>query len=78
MALKNFIIMENWVGREVAGMKIAFFAIFDPTWTYMLAPKGPNMEFHKQSFNFQSLWKIEAILLSSMWLKDWLTKVKTS
>ena len=40
--------------------------------------KGPNMEFLKQNFNFQSLIKTEAILLPSMWLKDWLTKVKTS
>ena len=39
MALKNFFIRENWVGSEVAGMKIAFFAIFDPTWTYILVPK---------------------------------------
>ena len=59
-------------------MKIAFFAIFDPTWTHILAPKGLNMEFFRQNFNFQSLRKTEAILLPSMWLKDWLTKVKTS
>ena len=26
-------------------MKIAFFAIFDLTWTHFLAPKGPTMEF---------------------------------
>ena len=39
MVLKNFFFMENWVGSEVAGMKIAFFAIFDPTWTHILAPK---------------------------------------
>ena len=31
MAVKNFIFRENWVGSEVAGMKIAIFAIFDPT-----------------------------------------------
>ena len=42
MALKNFFIRENWVGSEVAGMKIAFFAIFDPTWTYILVPKRPK------------------------------------
>ena len=34
MALKNFAFRENWVVSEVAGMKIAFFAIFDPTWTH--------------------------------------------
>ena len=27
MALKNFYFRENWVGSEVAGMKIAIFAI---------------------------------------------------
>ena len=51
---------------------------FDPTWTHILAPKDPNMEFHKQNFNFQSLRNTEAILLPIMWLKDWLAKVKTS
>ena len=40
--------------------------------------KSLNMEFIKQNFTFQSLIKTEAILLPSMWLKDWLTKVKTS
>ena len=29
----------------MAGMKIAFLAIFDLTWTHFLAPKGPTMEF---------------------------------
>ena len=65
---------ENWVVNEVAGRKIAFSIIFDPTWTHILASKGPNMEFLKQNFNFQSLRKTEAILLPGMWLKDWLTK----
>ena len=41
-------------------------------------PKDPDMEFLKQTFNFQSIIKTEAIILSSMWLKDWLTKVKSS
>ena len=41
MALKNFF-RENWVWSKEAGMKIAFFfAIFDPTWTHILAPKVP-------------------------------------
>ena len=69
MALKNFVFRENWVVREVAGIKIAFSAIFDPTWTHILAPKGANMEFLKQSFNFQSPRETEAILLPNMWLK---------
>ena len=42
MALKNFSFRENWVGIEVAGMKIAFFAIFDPTWAHILASKRPK------------------------------------
>ena len=66
MALKNFVFMENWVGSEVAGLKIASFAIFDSNQTDILDPKGPNMEFLKQNFNFQSLRKTEAILLPSM------------
>ena len=44
-------------------MKIAFFLIFDLILTQILAPKGLNMEFLKQNFNFQSLRrKKEAIL----------------
>ena len=66
MALKNFVFRENWVGSKVAGMRIALFAIFDPTETHILAPKCPNMEFFKHNFNFQSLRKTEAILLPSM------------
>ena len=39
MSHSNFIFRENWVGSEVAGIKIDFFAIFDPTCTNILAPK---------------------------------------
>ena len=42
---------QNWVGRKVAGMKKTFSAIFDPTWTHILARKGPNKEFLKQHFS---------------------------
>ena len=66
MAVKNFVFRKNWVGSEVASMKIAFFAIFDPTWSHILAPTGPNMRFLKQNFNFQSLRKTKAILLPIM------------
>ena len=55
MALKNFAFKENWVGSEVAGMKIAFFAIFDPTRTTILALKDPKMDFLLHNSNFQSL-----------------------
>ena len=37
-----------------------------------------NVEVLKQNFNFQFLRETEAILLPSMWLKDWLTKGNTS
>ena len=30
MTLKNFSFRENWVGNEVAGMKIVFFYHFRP------------------------------------------------
>ena len=42
MAPKNCYFMENWAGIEVAGMKIAFFAIFDQTWAHILTPKRPK------------------------------------
>ena len=51
---------ENWVGSEVTGVKITFLAIFDIHWTHILAPKGPDMEFHKH-FSFQSIRKKETI-----------------
>ena len=66
MALKNFSFRENWVGIEVAGMKIAFFAIFDQHGPTFWPPKGQNMEFLQQNFNFQSLRKTELVLLPSM------------
>ena len=40
MACKNFVFRENWVGSEVAHMKIAFFVIFAPDWTHILAPNS--------------------------------------
>ena len=51
MAVKNFAFRQNWIGSKVAGMKKAFFAIFDLTWTHILAQKGPNKEFSKQHFS---------------------------
>ena len=66
MAIKNFDIRKNWVGSEVASMKIAFFAIFAPIWTHILAPTGPNKGFLKQNFNFQSLRKTYVMLLPIM------------
>ena len=60
MAVKNFILRKNWVGSEVASIKTAFFANFDPTWTHILA------QIYKQNFNFQYLRKAEAILLPIM------------
>ena len=44
MALKNFSFRVNWVGSDVTATKIAFFAVFDPTWAHILAPKRPKYE----------------------------------
>ena len=41
MAATNFAFSENWVGGKVAGMKTTF-AIFNPTWTHILAPQYPH------------------------------------
>ena len=57
MVVKNVVFRKNWVESEVASMKKAFFVIFDPIWTHILAPTDPNMGFLKQNFNFQSLRK---------------------
>ena len=65
MAVQKFVFRENWVGSKVvAGMKTTFFAIFDPIWTNILAPIDTNNEFFKQNFSFQSIRKMEVILLS--------------
>ena len=66
MALKNFSFRENWVGSEVAGMKIAFLPFLTQPGPTFWPQKGPNIEFLKQNFNSQSLRKTEAILLPSM------------
>ena len=52
MALKNFSFRKNWVESEVAGMKITFFAIFDPTWAHILAPKRPKYGIPEAEFEF--------------------------
>ena len=65
MAVENFIFRQNWVGRKVAGIKKTFFAIFDPIWTNILAPKDPNKEFLKQHFSWE---KQKLYLLSILWL----------
>ena len=46
MALKNFFFRENCIGIEVAGMKMAFSPIFDPTW----APKRPKYRISEAEF----------------------------
>ena len=66
MALKNFSFRENWVGIEVAGMKIAFLPFLMQHEPKFWPTKGQNMEFLKDDFNFQSLTKTEIILLPSM------------
>ena len=46
---------KNWVGSEMAGMKIAFFAIFNPKWVKRLSWYPSKMVFLANlAFNFQS------------------------
>ena len=66
MALKNFSFRKNWVGLEVAGVKIAFLPFLTQHELTFWPPKGQNMKSFKQNFNFQSLRKTEVILLPSM------------
>ena len=68
--------MESWVGSQVDGMKIAILPFLTQPEPTFWPKKYLNVEFLKQNFNFQSLRK--TLLLSSMWRKYWLTKVKTS
>ena len=43
---------EELSGNEVAHIKTTWFTIFDPTFTYILTPKGSNKAFLKYHFNF--------------------------
>ena len=56
--------MENCIGSEVTGIKIALFVIFDLTWTHI--ETNPNMEFLQQNFKFQSLRDRKSALLLRM------------
>ena len=47
MAVRNFVLREDWVSSKVDGM-----AIFDPTWTHILGPKAPNKKSLEKHFNF--------------------------
>ena len=51
MVVKNYALIEKWVGSKVTGMKTTFFAIFDPSWTHVLSKKSPNKKFFKQHFS---------------------------
>ena len=53
MSVKKFVCRENWVGIKVTGMKTTFLVIFDPTWTCILSPKGPNQDFLKVHFGYE-------------------------
>ena len=60
---RNLFLRESWVGSKVvAGIKTILFAIFDPIWNYILAPKDPNKELFEQNFSFQLIRKMEVIL----------------
>ena len=65
MTVKNFVFRNNWVGSEVASMKIAllpFLTRLGPTfWPQQVMGFMGFMGFLKQNFNFQSLRMTEAI-----------------
>ena len=52
MALKNFSFGKNGVESEMVGIKITFFAIFDPTWDHILATKRQKHGIPKAEFEF--------------------------
>ena len=54
MAIKNFVLSENSVDNKVAGMKVTFFAIFDPKMDPHLGPKKTQI---RSSFNSISVKK---------------------
>ena len=66
MTVKNFVFKESLAANEWTGMKLTFFAIFDPTWIHIFTPKGLTMEFFNQNFNFPYIRKTEAMVLPTM------------
>ena len=72
MTVKNFNLGKTGLGVRWL-MTIAFFVIFDPIWTHILAPTDPNMRFLKHNFNFQSLRKTEAIYIIINYVTSGLT-----
>ena len=64
MALKNFSFRENWVRSKVAGMKTAFFVIFDPTWAHILAPKRPKYGILSAELEFPVPWKDRSYIIT--------------
>ena len=52
---KLWLLRTSLLGRTglgVAGMKKAFFAIFDSTWAHILAPKRPKYGIPQAEFEF--------------------------
>ena len=61
MALKNFSFRENWVGIEVAGIKIALLPFFDPIWNFLsriliVSPYFLPQNGQKVCPNFLQIW----------------------
>ena len=73
MAVKKLNSRKNWVGSEVASVKIAFFAIFSPIWTHIVAPTGLNMGFLTHNFNFQPLDRKDISYISTNYVTLGLT-----
>ena len=78
MALKNFSFRKNWVGSEVAGMKITVLPFLTQHGPTFWPQKGQNMESLKQNLNFHPLRKREVCYYLVCDLKTIVTKVKTS
>ena len=65
LVVQKSVFRKNWVGSKMfAGMKTISFAIFEAIWTHSLPQKDPNKKFFKPNFSFQSIRKMEVILLS--------------
>ena len=75
MALKNFVFRENWVASEVASMETAFLPYLTQLGPIFWPQKAQILNSLNRILIFNIFRKTKAMLLPSMWLKDWLTKV---
>ena len=77
MAVNNFVFMENWVGSQVTGVKIAFLPILTQPGTTLWFQKAQIWNSINWMLIFNRLERQKLYYNQLCDFYDWLTKVKT-